>query len=97
MLRLLSKSEKNQNKTFQGEKARLKKSRNPKMSFLEYKQDGATPPKLKAITINGAIHVESEADRKKKEEKRKERKSRWDQTSSRNSKVNLVVLILRRL
>ena len=63
------------------------------MSFLEYKQDGATPPKLKAITVNGAILVESEADRKKKEEKRKERRSRWDQTSSRNSKVILINLI----
>jgi len=31
---------------------------------------------LKAITINGAIHVESEEDAKKREEKRKNRKSR---------------------
>lgn len=40
---------------------------------------GPTAPKLKAITINGAIHVESSEDIKKKEERRKQRKSRWDQ------------------
>ena len=31
---------------------------------------------LKAITINGAVHVESDEDRKKREERRKARKSR---------------------
>lgn len=44
--------------------------------------DGPTPPKLKAITINGAIQVESEEDRIKREERRKQRKSRWDQSQS---------------
>ena len=38
--------------------------------------DGPTPPKLKAITLNGAIVVESDEDRKKREERRKARKSR---------------------
>ncbi len=32
---------------------------------------------LKAITINGAIHVESESEREKKREERKRKKSRW--------------------
>ncbi len=32
---------------------------------------------LKAITINGAIHVECEEDRRRREERRKQRKSRW--------------------
>ena len=50
--------------------------------------DGPTPPKLKAITINGAVIVESEEEAKKKAEKRKERRSRWDQTS-RNTAPNL--------
>ena len=50
--------------------------------------DGPTPPKLKAITINGAVIVESEEEAKKKAEKRKERRSRWDQTS-RNAAPNL--------
>ena len=50
--------------------------------------DGPTPPKLKAITVNGAIIVESEEEAKKKAEKRKERRSRWDQTS-RNAAPNL--------
>jgi len=40
--------------------------------------DGPTPPKLKAITLNGAIVVESAEDAKKREERRKQRKSRWD-------------------
>jgi hypothetical protein len=39
------------------------------------------PAKLKAITINGAIHVESEADLRRREERRKQRKSRWDKSS----------------
>ena len=52
--------------------------------------DGPTPPKLKAITINGSIQVESEDDKKNREQKRKERRSRWDQTSSRNVKVSFV-------
>ena len=38
--------------------------------------DGPTPTKLKAITLNGAIVVESDEDRKKREERRKARKSR---------------------
>ena len=54
--------------------------------------DGPTPPKLKAITINGSIQVESEDDKKNREQKRKERRSRWDQTSSRNVKVSFVIL-----
>ena len=33
---------------------------------------------LKAITINGAIQVESEEDAKKRQERRAKRKSRWD-------------------
>ena len=40
--------------------------------------DGPTPPKLKAITLNGAIVVESAEDAKKREERRKQRKSRWE-------------------
>jgi len=39
------------------------------------------PAKLKAITINGAILVESEADFRRREERRKQRKSRWDKSS----------------
>ncbi len=42
---------------------------------------GPTPPKLKAITINGSVQVESEADAKAREERRKQRKSRWDNSS----------------
>ena len=38
------------------------------------------PAKLKAITINGAIHVESEDDVQRREERRKQRKSRWDKS-----------------
>jgi hypothetical protein len=37
---------------------------------------GPAASSLTAITINGAIHVESDEDRKKKEERRKNRKSR---------------------
>ena len=36
----------------------------------------SAPVELKAITINGAVHVESDEDRKKREERRKARKSR---------------------
>ena len=36
----------------------------------------SAPAELKAITINGAVHVESDEDRKKREERRKNRKSR---------------------
>ena len=43
-----------------------------------------TPSNLKAITINGAIVVESEEDKRKRAEKRAQRKSRWD-----NSKTSL--------
>lgn len=38
--------------------------------------------KLRAITINGAVHVESEDDIKKREERRKQRASRWDKGSA---------------
>ena len=38
--------------------------------------DGPTPPKLLAITLNGAIVVQSEEDRKKREERKKLRRSR---------------------
>ena len=38
------------------------------------------PAKLKAITINGAIHVESEEDAQRREDRRKQRKSRWDKS-----------------
>ena len=37
----------------------------------------SAPAELKAITINGAVHVESDEDRKKREERRKNRKSRF--------------------
>lgn len=50
--------------------------------------DGPTPPKLKAITINGAIQVESEEDRIKREERRKQRKSRWDQSQNSKKKAS---------
>ena len=40
------------------------------------------PTNLKAITINGAIVVESEEDKRRKAEKRAKRKSRWDNSSS---------------
>ena len=40
---------------------------------------------LKAITINGAIVVESEEDKRKRAEKRAQRKSRWD-----NSKTPII-------
>lgn len=40
------------------------------------------PAKLKAITINGAIHVESEDDVRRREERRKQRKSRWDKSGN---------------
>ena len=36
------------------------------------------PSDLKAITINGAIVVESEEDKRKRAERRAQRKSRWD-------------------
>ena len=49
---------------------------------------GPTPPKLKAITVNGAIHVESEQERKSKEARRKQRKSRWDTKNSRSSSAS---------
>ena len=49
-----------------------------------------TPPKLLAITINGAITVESDEDRQKREERRKQRKSRWDSTQSRYGKSSKV-------
>ena len=52
------------------------------MSHLSF---GPTPPKLKAITINGAIQVESDKDAQAREERRKQRKSRWDQ-SGKNGK-----------
>lgn len=39
--------------------------------------DSKTSTELKAITINGAITVESEEDLKRREERRKKRKSRW--------------------
>ena len=38
------------------------------------------PAKLKAITINGALHVESEEDAQRREDRRKQRKSRWDKS-----------------
>ena len=41
---------------------------------------------LKAITINGAIVVESEEDKRKRAERRAQRKSRWD-----NSKTSIVL------
>ena len=44
------------------------------------------PSDLKAITINGAIVVESEEDKRKRAEKRAQRKSRWD-----NSKMPSVL------
>ena len=47
--------------------------------------DEPTPAKLKAITINGAIHVESAEDKQKREERRKQRKSRWDSKRSGSS------------
>lgn len=37
---------------------------------------------LKAITINGAIVVESEEDKRKRAERRAQRKSRWDNTKA---------------
>ena len=40
------------------------------------------PSKLKAITINGAIVVESEEDKRKRAERRAQRKSRWDNSRS---------------
>ena len=40
------------------------------------------PTNLKAITINGAIVVESEEDKRRKAEKRAKRKSRWDNSST---------------
>jgi len=41
------------------------------------------PKELKAITINGAVHVESEEERQKKRaERAAKRKSRWDEGSS---------------
>lgn len=43
---------------------------------------GEPPTKLKAITINGAIQVESVEDVKNREERRRQRKSRWDQSKS---------------
>lgn len=49
--------------------------------------DGPTPPKLKAITLNGAIVVESDEDRKKREERRKARKSRWDNKGQKSRPV----------
>jgi hypothetical protein len=36
---------------------------------------------LRAITINGSIHVESEEDLRRREERRKLRKSRWGRTA----------------
>lgn len=36
------------------------------------------PSTLKAITINGAIVVESDEDKRKRAERRAQRKSRWD-------------------
>jgi hypothetical protein len=48
---------------------------------------GPTPPKLKAITINGSVHVESDQDAKNREERRKQRKSRWD-SSQKNSNTS---------
>lgn len=50
--------------------------------------------KLKAITINGAIHVESAEDIKKKEERRKQRKSRWDSKNSQKKDSNSGFLAL---
>ena len=46
------------------------------------------PSNLKAITINGAIVVESEEDKRKRAERRAQRKSRWD-----NSKTPTVTSI----
>jgi hypothetical protein len=40
------------------------------------------PAKLKAITINGAIHVESDDDIRRREERRRQRKSRWDKSGT---------------
>ena len=40
------------------------------------------PAKLKAITINGAIHVESEDDARRRDERRRQRKSRWDKSGT---------------
>ena len=53
---------------------------------MAHLSSGPTPPKLLAITINGSITVESEEDRKKRDERRKQRKSRWDCTQSKYKK-----------
>lgn len=45
---------------------------------------GSSDGELRAITINGAIHVESSEDAKKRQEKRKARKSRWEKPAAVN-------------
>lgn len=42
---------------------------------------GPPPTKLRAITINGCIVVESDNDVKRREERRKNKKSRWEKTA----------------
>jgi len=42
---------------------------------------GPPPEKLRAITINGCIVVESDNDVKRREERRKNKKSRWEKSS----------------
>ena len=46
------------------------------------------PTNLRAITINGAIVVESDEDKRKRAERRAQRKSRWDNSSSNNTTSN---------
>jgi len=46
--------------------------------MVPFGSEGPTAPKLKAITLNGAIVVESEEDARKRKERRLARKSRWD-------------------
>jgi len=48
------------------------------------------PKELKAITVNGAVIVESEEERqRKREERAKKRKSRWDNGSNKQEKHNV--------
>ena len=46
------------------------------MAMVPFGSEGPTAPKLKAITLNGAIVVESEEDARKRKERRLARKSR---------------------
>jgi len=49
------------------------------------------PKELKAITINGAVHVESEEERERKRaERAMKRKSRWDEGSSAKQQKHMV-------